>query len=237
MPLPARYFWNLDEQPLAGSVLEAGLNDTELHGPCKEEYGCGLCDRVDVHTTRVDENLRQASRPPRTVFPVNSFTKVQDTRPDSESPALVTKTVLGGVKWEGADVVGIDRVADEATSGVGVKSNHEKERQMVSVPESLETLVADLVVGGGVHGKHDQEHEVAGDAAWLRVVNLECNLLSNLCENGMSQLLDQYHTTLSLTSPLNIDEVDVVSGRVNHGPECHGICHLSVEPDVLVGGE
>jgi hypothetical protein len=34
MPLPARDIRNLDEQPLASRVLEAGLHDTKLHGTC-----------------------------------------------------------------------------------------------------------------------------------------------------------------------------------------------------------
>ena len=24
---------------------------------------------------------------------------------------------------------------------------------------------------------------------------------------------------------------------VNHGPECHGVCHLPVEPDIFIGRE
>lgn len=39
------------------------------------------------------------------------------------------------------------------------------------------------------------------------------------------------------TASLNIDEIDVVSGGMNHGPESHGIGNLAMEPDVFVGGE
>lgn len=42
---------------------------------------------------------------------------------------------------------------------------------------------------------------------------------------------------LSRTGTLNVEEVDVVSSGVDHGPECHGVGNLPVEPDVLVGGE
>lgn len=38
-------------------------------------------------------------------------------------------------------------------------------------------------------------------------------------------------------STFDIDEVDVVSSGVDHGPESHRISDLSVEPDILVGGE
>lgn len=45
------------------------------------------------------------------------------------------------------------------------------------------------------------------------------------------------HHELWLTGTLDIDEVDVVGGGMDHSPECHRIRHLSVEPDVLVGRE
>jgi len=36
MPLPRRDFGNLEEQPLACSVLEARLHHTKLHSTCKD---------------------------------------------------------------------------------------------------------------------------------------------------------------------------------------------------------
>lgn len=39
------------------------------------------------------------------------------------------------------------------------------------------------------------------------------------------------------TGSLDIEEVDVVGGGVNHGPEGHRVRNLSVEPDVFVRGE
>jgi hypothetical protein len=39
------------------------------------------------------------------------------------------------------------------------------------------------------------------------------------------------------TSTLDVDEVDVVSSGMHHGPKCHGVCHLSMEPDVFIGRE
>jgi hypothetical protein len=101
---------------------------------------------------------------------------------------------------------------------MGVDPNHEEEREVMSVPESLETLVANLFVGGRVHQYHDQEHEMTSYASRLRVVNLESNLFPNL-------------------SALNVEKVYVVGGSMNHGPESHGIGNLSVEPDVFIGRE
>jgi hypothetical protein len=40
-----------------------------------------------------------------------------------------------------------------------------------------------------------------------------------------------------LTGTLDINEVDVVGGSVDHSPKCHRISHLPVEPDVLIGRE
>lgn len=38
-------------------------------------------------------------------------------------------------------------------------------------------------------------------------------------------------------SPLDVDEVDVMSRGVDHCPKGHGIGDLTMEPDVFVGGE
>jgi hypothetical protein len=35
MPLPTRDFGNLEEQPLACGVLEAGFDNTKFHGTCR----------------------------------------------------------------------------------------------------------------------------------------------------------------------------------------------------------
>lgn len=43
---------------------------------------------------------------------------------------------------------------------MGVDANHEEEREVVSVPENFETLLANLVVCGSIHQDHDQKHEM-----------------------------------------------------------------------------
>jgi hypothetical protein len=57
------------------------------------------------------------------------------------------------------------------------ESNHEEERQMVSVPECLKALLADLVMSRGIHEHHDEQHEMTSDASRLGVVDLQSSLL------------------------------------------------------------
>ena len=42
---------------------------------------------------------------------------------------------------------------------------------------------------------------------------------------------------MRLTSALDVEEIDVVSGGVDHSPEGHRVRDLTMEPDVLVRGE
>jgi hypothetical protein len=166
----------------------------------------------------MNKDFGELSRPPASVFPVNSLEEVGDTGPDNISPAQVTKTMFGRVEGEGRDVVRIDGITDETASSVGVESNHEEKCEVVSIPERFEALVANLVVGGGIHEDHHEEHEMASDATRLGIMDLQSDLLSDL-------------------SALDVDKVDVMGGSVYHGPESHGVSDLSVEPDVLISRE
>jgi hypothetical protein len=87
--------------------------------------------------------------------------------------------VLRRVEGERSNQIGLSRVADEATSGMSVKTDHEEEGKVVGVPERLEALRADLLVGGGVHEDHDKEHEMTSETTRLGVVNLLGKLLTN----------------------------------------------------------
>lgn len=62
-----------------------------------------------------------------------------------------------------------------------VNTNHEEERKVVSVPESLETLLTNLAVSGTIHQNHDQEHEMATDSSGLGVVDIQSDLFADLC--------------------------------------------------------
>ena len=137
----------------------------------------------------MDKDLGQAGCTPGPDLAPNPLSKVDNARPDGEPPAEVPKTVFRGVEGERGDVVGVSRVTDEASGGMGVETDHEEERKVVRVPEGLEALVADLVVCGGVHEKHDQEHEVTSDTTSLVVVNVNSQLRSDLCVRNGCQWL------------------------------------------------
>ena len=89
--------------------------------------------------------------------------------------------MLGRVEGESWDVIGVHGVSDETASCVGVKSDHEEKCEVVGVPEGLEALTANLVVGGRVHDEHDKQHEVASNATSLFVVDVLRGNLTDLC--------------------------------------------------------
>jgi hypothetical protein len=67
---------------------------------------------------------------------------------------------------------------------MGIQANHEKERKMVCIPESFETLGAYLVMSGRVHQEQHEKHEMACDATGLCIVDLKSQLRPNLYEEG-----------------------------------------------------
>jgi hypothetical protein len=166
MPLPPRNFGDLNEEPLACGILEARLDNAKFHG-----------------TTGVNEDFGEPCRPTSANFSVNSFSKVQNTRPDGEPPTLISETVCRRVEGECRDVIRIDTVTHETAGGMGVQADHKEESQVVSIPECLETLITNFVVGGRIHKKHDEQHEVARNSTRLMVVNFDGGLLSHLFDN------------------------------------------------------
>ena len=133
-------------------------------------------------TTGVDQNFGKPSCPACPNFSPDPLPEVNDTRPDGEPPALVAETVIRRIEGERLDIVGVGGVTDEASSGMGVQADHEEESEVMRVPEGLEALGADLVVGGGVHEHHNEEHEMTCDTASLGVVDVQSPFRTNLCE-------------------------------------------------------
>lgn len=87
--------------------------------------------------------------------------------------------MVRGIEWKDVGKVWVNGVSHEATGCMCVKTDHEEERKMVCIPEHLKALIANLVMGGSVHDKHDQKHEVTSNTPRLRIVNLLSGLLPN----------------------------------------------------------
>jgi len=134
---------------------------------------------MDIQTTGVNKNFGQPSRSPCTIFSIHTLTKIDDSWPDCKSPAEVPQTVIGRIKWKGVGEVWVNRVSYEATSCMCVKADHEEECEVVCIPERLKALFSNLVMGGCVHDKHDQKHEVTSNATRLRIVYLLSGLFPN----------------------------------------------------------
>ena len=64
--------------------------------------------------------------------------------------------MLGGIEWEDAGKVGVDGITNETSGGMRVEAYHKKECKVVRIPESLKALVADLLMGRGIHQDHDE---------------------------------------------------------------------------------
>ena len=132
----------------------------------------------------MNEKLGQPRGPSCANLAVYPLSKIDDTRPNNESPTLITDAVLGGIKREGVDVVRVRRIADETASCVGIQANHEEECEMVCIPESFKTLGAYLVMSGRVHQEQHEEHKMACDATSLCIVDIKRQLRPDLYGEG-----------------------------------------------------
>lgn len=156
MPLELGNFWDLEEQPLAGGILEARLEDAEFHS-----------------SRRMNQDLGQLCLLASPNLPPNTFTEIDDAGPNGSSPAHITEAHIGIVEGESIGEAWKSRSTYEAADGVGVETDHEEEGEMMSVPKRLEALLADFVVRSAVHDNHDEEHDMSGYSGRLAVVNVE----------------------------------------------------------------
>ena len=115
------------------------------------------------------DNLRLAPTPN---LAIDALDEVDAAAPELPAPAVVADAVLPEYS-SGKGRVGLDRVAHETADGVGVHGQEEGDEEVMGVPERLERLLADAVVRRRVHEQHAEQHDVAGDAAGLGVVDLD----------------------------------------------------------------
>ena len=200
VPLLARDGGDVDEEPLAGLVAHAGLGELQLDGVA------GVADDLDDLGLAAGADLA-----------VEALDQVDAAAPQLPAPALVADAVIPEVRARERREVA-DRVPHEAVRGVGVESEQEGDEEVVRVPEGLEGLLPDLRVGGGVHEQHAEEHDVAGDATRLGVVDVEGDLRPDLV------LLD-------------VEEVDVVRRDVHDGEYEESVGDLAMKPLRFVEGQ
>ena len=130
----------------------------------------------------MDKDLGEVGRSAGTDLPPDTLEEVDDARPDDVAPRKIANADFRVVEGEGAREGGQRGTTDEASSGVSVDADHEEEREVVSVPERLETLLANFSVGGTVHEDHDEEHDMASDTARLAVVDVSCIYRTEFCK-------------------------------------------------------
>ena len=197
MPLLGGNGGALQEEPLAGFVLHGGFFELDFHG-----------------IVGVPDYFGDFGGTAGADFAIDPFEEVEATAPEFPAPALVADAVVPEVfAREGG--VGVDRVANEAACGVGVHGEEEGDEEVVSVPEGFEGLLTDLVVCGGVHEEHTEEHDVASDTASLGVVNLDSSFRPDL-------------------TTLHVEEIHVVGGDMDAGEDEQRVGDLSMEPLSLV---
>jgi signal transduction histidine kinase len=127
----------------------------------------------------VTDDLDDLGLPPAANFTVQTVHEVQTTAYKLPSPALITDAVGPKVLLVERRV-GRDRVAHEAVGSVRVHAKQERNEEVVGVPESLERLLSNSVMGRGVDEQHAKQHDMSSDATSFGVVNLQSNLGAHL---------------------------------------------------------
>ena len=136
VPLLRRHGRDLNEKPLPSFIFHTGLGELDLHGVVgvADHFGDpGFAASADLAVDALDEVEAAAEE-----FPAPAFVA------DAVGPEHLARE--GGVGGGG--------VADEAACGVSVHAEEEGDEEVVGIPECLVRLLADFVVGGGVHEEH-----------------------------------------------------------------------------------
>ena len=170
-----------------------------------------------------------------TDLPVQALNQVEAAGEQFPPPALVPDAVLPEV-GAGKRRLGVRSVAHEAANGVGVEAKEERDKQVVGVPEGLEGLLPDAVVGRRVHEQHAEEHNVSGDTSGLRIVDLDRRGRPDL---GPLNIVEAGHKLAEfwLLFARRRDAghiLHVVRRDVDNGEKEHGVRDLTVKPEVLV---
>jgi hypothetical protein len=116
---------------------------------------------------------------PTADFTVETVDEVETAADKLPSPALVTNAVSPEVVLVEGRKVG-HGVTNETARCVRVHSEQERNEKMMGVPESLKRLLSNPVVGSRVNQQHAEQHDVSSNTTSFGVMNLECDLRSDL---------------------------------------------------------
>lgn len=149
MPLVVADIRAVQEKPLSGLVLHAGLGELNLNGIYSALVQSFENNIDDLLTVWVANNLDDLGLASATNLTVEAIEEVKTTSHKLPSPSLVTNAV-------GPEVVVVEwreswsGITDEAAGRMGVHAEQERDKQMMRVPEGLERLLANPVVRRGV---------------------------------------------------------------------------------------
>ena len=157
------------------------------------------------------DDLGLSSRPD---LAVQSLRKIKPSGKQLPSPAFVAYAVIPEPS-SSKRAIRLNRIAHEASSGMRVHRQEEWDEEVMRVPKRLKALLSDLCMRGREHEKHTQQHDMSSNTSGLLVVDLDGSFRSHL-------------------RPFDIEEVDVVAGRMNDSPEEHAVCDLAMKVLALV---
>ena len=193
VPLRAAHGGYLEEKPLSRFVFHVGFFELDL-------------ERV----VRVADDFGDSRRAPGLNGAVDALDQINASGDELPSPAVVADAVVPEVSsCEGG--IGHCGVADETAGGVRVHCQEEGDEKVVGVVEGFETLLTDLVVRGGEHEEHAQEHDVSGYSSGLRVMYLYRGHGPELCA-------------------LDVEKIHVMRTHMDNGEDEDRVCDLAVEP-------
>lgn len=116
-------------------------------------------------------NFDDFGRPAGSDFAIHTLDQVDTAAYQLPTPSFVPDAVVPE-SLAGKRRIRSCAISDEAACRMSIHSQKEWHEQMMRVPERLVRLLANLLVRGGVHHEHTEQHDVAGDAASLRIMYL-----------------------------------------------------------------
>ena len=124
---------------------------------------CASLESINRLTIWMANDLGDDGIAPRSNLAVEAFEDVQGRGSKLPSPTFVPETVIPKLlSRKGRN--GICCIPYKASSGVGIQREHERDEEVVCVPEGLVGLLADTMMRRGIHHHHAEQHDMAGNA-------------------------------------------------------------------------